>query len=45
MEVWIGKTRLGMSRIDMWIVPPRLGRVWYEDMVGIGMEFHQVMIF
>jgi hypothetical protein len=38
MEVWIGKTRLRMSSQDMWIVPPRLGRVWYEDMVGIGME-------
>jgi hypothetical protein len=38
MEGWIGKTKLRMSRIDMWIVLPRLGRVWYEDMVGIGME-------
>lgn len=34
MEVWIGNTRLRMSRIDMWIVPPRLGMIWYEDLVG-----------
>ena len=30
-----------MSRIDMWIVPPRLGRVW-KIWLGIGMEEDEV---